>query len=132
MYQLPEHIGRQVTEQYERDVARVHGGPVVHEEAEIKKFMAGLGGAPPPELMGIDGNGEQNIRAPAQLLCGRHGAQQAAGPSCRRAGRRGRNRERKQGAICVCVVFGWGGGMFEVSSLFGGVSRGSGASNTGH
>lgn len=54
VYKLPENIGRQVTEQYERDVARVHGGPVVHEEAEYRKFMEGLGGAPPPQLMGLD------------------------------------------------------------------------------
>lgn len=58
MYKLPEGIGRQVTEQYERDVARVHGGPVVRESDEMQKFMASLGGAPPPELMGLDPNGE--------------------------------------------------------------------------
>lgn len=57
VYKLPEQIGRQVTEQYERDVARVHGGEVVHSDAEYKKFLSTLGGAPPPELMGLDANG---------------------------------------------------------------------------
>lgn len=58
MYKLPDQIGRQVTEQYARDVARVHGGPVVNEEAEYRKFMVDMGGAPPPELMGLDREGE--------------------------------------------------------------------------
>jgi hypothetical protein len=58
VYKLPDQIGRQVTEQYARDVARVHGGPVVNEEAEFGKFMVDLGGAPPPELMGLDREGE--------------------------------------------------------------------------
>ena len=57
VYKLPDQIGRQVTAQYERDVARVHGGPVVSEEAEYRKFMAQMGGAPPPELMGLDRDG---------------------------------------------------------------------------
>jgi hypothetical protein len=58
VYKLPDQIGRQVTEQYARDVARVHGGPVVNEDAEYRKFMVDLGGAPPPELMGLDREGE--------------------------------------------------------------------------
>jgi hypothetical protein len=57
VYKLPEQIGRQVTEQYERDVARVHGGEVEDSQAEYRKFMSGLGGAPPPELMGLDAHG---------------------------------------------------------------------------
>lgn len=57
VYKLPDQIGRQVTEQYARDVARVHGGPVVNEDEEYRKFMQGLGGAPPPELMGLDPSG---------------------------------------------------------------------------
>jgi splicing factor 1 len=58
VYKLPEQIGRQVTEQYERDVARVHGGEVEDSQAEYRKFMSGLGGAPPPELMGLDAHGQ--------------------------------------------------------------------------
>jgi hypothetical protein len=64
VYKLPEQMQGQVTAQYERDVARVHGGPVVSADAEYKKFLSTLGGAPPPELMGLDGHGESWFTSP--------------------------------------------------------------------
>lgn len=54
VYKLPEQMATKVQEQYERDVARVHGGGVVSMDAEYKSFLAELGGGPPPELMGLD------------------------------------------------------------------------------
>ena len=54
VYRLPEQMLGKVQEQYERDVARVHGGAVASSEAEYKSFLAELGGGPPPELMGLD------------------------------------------------------------------------------
>jgi hypothetical protein len=54
VYRLPEQMLGKVQEQYERDVARVHGQPLVSSEAEYKSFLAELGGGPPPELMGLD------------------------------------------------------------------------------
>lgn len=55
VYRLPDAVQSQVQEQYERDVARVRGeGGVGMMEAEYKSFLAELGGAPPPELMGLD------------------------------------------------------------------------------
>jgi hypothetical protein len=54
VYRLPEQMLGKVQEQYERDVARVHGGPLASSEAEYKSFLAELGGGPPPELMGLD------------------------------------------------------------------------------
>lgn len=57
IYKLPEGMALKVQEQYERDVARLHGGPVVSMDAEYKSFLAELGGAPPPELMGLDTGG---------------------------------------------------------------------------
>lgn len=57
VYKLPEQMLGQVQEQYERDVARVHGQPIVSMDAEYKSFLAELGGAPPPELMGLDMSG---------------------------------------------------------------------------
>jgi hypothetical protein len=57
VYKLPDQVALKVQEQYERDVARLHGGPVVSSEAEYKAFLAELGGAPPPELMGLDASG---------------------------------------------------------------------------
>jgi hypothetical protein len=58
VFKAPEHLQVAMNSQYERDVARVHGGPVVSADAEYKKFLSTLGGAPPPELMGMDGHGE--------------------------------------------------------------------------
>jgi hypothetical protein len=54
VYRLPEQMLGKVQEQYERDVARVHGQPLASSEAEYKSFLAELGGGPPPELMGLD------------------------------------------------------------------------------
>lgn len=58
VYKLPEQMATKVQEQYERDVARVHGGGVVSMDAEYKSFLQELGGGPPPELMGLDPAGE--------------------------------------------------------------------------
>eukprot|EP00878_Enallax_costatus_P005999 GHUV01006292.1.p1 GENE.GHUV01006292.1~~GHUV01006292.1.p1 ORF type:complete len:493 (+),score=174.21 GHUV01006292.1:304-1782(+) len=57
VYKLPEQMATKVQEQYERDVARVHGGGVVSMDAEYKSFLQELGGGPPPELMGLDPSG---------------------------------------------------------------------------
>lgn len=58
VYKLPDQVASKVQEQYERDVARVHGGGVVSMDAEYKSFLQELGGGPPPELMGLDPSGE--------------------------------------------------------------------------
>eukprot|EP00879_Flechtneria_rotunda_P010785 GHRR01011269.1.p1 GENE.GHRR01011269.1~~GHRR01011269.1.p1 ORF type:complete len:532 (+),score=186.27 GHRR01011269.1:260-1855(+) len=60
VYKLPDQLASKVQEQYERDVARVHGQPIVSMDAEYKSFLAELGGAPPPELMGLDLAGAAN------------------------------------------------------------------------
>ncbi|KAI8467431.1 MAG: hypothetical protein J3K34DRAFT_386945 [Monoraphidium minutum] len=58
VYKLPSELQAKVQEQYDRDVARVRGGPVVRSDEEYRKFLAELGGAPPPEMMGLDTGGE--------------------------------------------------------------------------
>lgn len=47
VYSLPTGVQSAAQQQYERDVARVHGGPVQSSEAEYKDFLASLGGGPP-------------------------------------------------------------------------------------
>ena len=51
-----------VQEQYERDVARVRGEPVTRLDDEYKSFLSELGGAPPPEMMGIDTSKQRDGR----------------------------------------------------------------------
>lgn len=50
--QLPTDIQNKVNEQYQRDVARMHGGSATAADDEYKAFLAELGGGPPPEAMG--------------------------------------------------------------------------------
>lgn len=44
VYQLPSQVATAAQAQYERDVARVHGGPVQNSEAEYRQFLSSLGG----------------------------------------------------------------------------------------
>lgn len=62
VYKLPDQVATKVQEQYERDVARLHGQPLVSSEAEYRKFLGELGGAPPPELMGLDPAGNEGVQ----------------------------------------------------------------------
>lgn len=56
IYALPDDIKAKVDAQYQRDVARVNPEMAGKIEDEYKSFLAELGGAPPPELMGFDSN----------------------------------------------------------------------------
>jgi hypothetical protein len=47
VYALPSGVAAAAQAQYERDIARVHGGPVQSSEAEYRDFLASLGGGPP-------------------------------------------------------------------------------------
>ncbi|MEW5318534.1 MAG: hypothetical protein WDW38_009750 [Sanguina aurantia] len=55
IYQLPADIKVKVDEQYQRDIARMSGTAAgVRVEDEYQSFLKELGGAPPPEMMGLD------------------------------------------------------------------------------
>ncbi len=62
VYKLPDEVQAAVQQQYERDVARVRGpDAVVKQDEEYKAFLQDLGGAPPPELMGLDSISEWHV-----------------------------------------------------------------------
>lgn len=87
-----------VQDQYARDVARVHGEPVQRLDDEYRSFLAELGGAPPPEMMGLDASGAQGGGVGGQGQ-GQEG--------------RGRGRGGGQGivrSVLICVR-GWGRGV---------------------
>ena len=66
-YKLPDEIASAAQEQNARDVARLHGGPVVSQDAEYKAFLAELGGAPPPHAAG-SGPGPSNGAPPSSVV----------------------------------------------------------------
>jgi hypothetical protein len=103
-----------VQDQYARDVARVHGEPVQRLDDEYRSFLAELGGAPPPEMMGLDASGEQQGQG------GRAGAgwKGRVGGQGQGQGGKGRGRGKGQGggegtgivrSVLFCVG-AWGGG----------------------
>ena len=46
VYNLPSSVAHAAQEQYERDIARVHGTPVQSNEVQYQEFLESLGGGP--------------------------------------------------------------------------------------
>ena len=75
MYTLPSVIAATAQAQYEKDVARVHGGSVQSSEAEYRDFLSSLGGGPPgqdglpPPPGGASGRGAPRQVHIAGLAC---------------------------------------------------------------
>ena len=67
VYQLPTAVAGAAQAQYERDVARVHGGPVQSSEADYRQFLSSLGG--PQQGGGARSGRRAAARGATALLC---------------------------------------------------------------